>query len=72
MLFRSTELNTQLAENDFVLGNMENTQDMDKLELYTQILLSKASKYNTAGLAAYMAIQPLVALSEELERVRKP
>lgn len=64
------ELNGQLAENDFVLGNMETAQDMDRLELYSQILLSKASKYNRAGLGAYLAVAPLVELSEELERIR--
>lgn len=67
-----TEFQTQLAENDFVLGNMETAQDMDRLELFSQILLSKASKYNAAGLASYLAIEPLVSLSEELERIQAP
>ncbi len=65
------EINSQLGQNEFVLGNMESAQDMDRLELYSEILLSKASKYNQTGLAAYLAIAPLISLSDELERLAK-
>jgi hypothetical protein len=64
-----TDINGQLAENEFVLGNMESAQDMDRLELYSQILLAKATKYNQAGLGSYLALWPMVSLSDELERI---
>lgn len=65
-----SEMNTQLAENDFVQGQMEAHQEMDRLDLYAQILLSKASSYNRVGLSTHLAIQPLLLLSAELERRR--
>jgi hypothetical protein len=65
-----SEMNTQLAENDFVQGQMEAHQEMDRLDLYAQILLSKASTYNRIGLSTHLAIQPLLVLSAELERRR--
>ena len=63
-----SEMNSQLAENDFVQGQMEAHQEMDRLDLYAQILLSKASTYNRIGLSTHLAIQPLLLLSAELER----
>ncbi len=65
-----SDMNVQLSENDFVQGQMEVRQNMDKLELYTHILLTKASDYNRMGLAAYATLQPLLLLSDELERQR--
>lgn len=65
-----SEMNGQLAENDFVQGQMEAHQEMDRLDLYAQILLSKASVYNRVGLTTHLAIQPLLFLSAELERKR--
>lgn len=65
-----SEMNAQLAENDFVQGQMEAHQEMDRLDLYAQILLSKASAYNRVGLSTHLAIQPLLFLSAELERKR--
>jgi len=65
-----TDINGQLAENEFVLGNMESSQDMDRLELLSQILLAKASRYNQVGLGSYLAVWPLVSLSDELQKVR--
>ena len=62
------EMNSQLAENDFVQGQMEAHQEMDRLDLYAQILLSKASTYNRVGLSTHLAIQPLLLLSAELEK----
>jgi PleD family two-component response regulator len=64
------EMNTQLAENDFVQGQMEARQDMDRLDLYAQILLAKASAYNRGALASHLAVQPLLVLSEALEGKR--
>jgi hypothetical protein len=61
-------MNSQLAENDFVQGQMEAHQEMDRLDLYAQILLSKASAYNRVGLSTHLAIQPMLVLSAELER----
>lgn len=61
-----SEMGSQLAENDFVQGQMEAHQDMDRLDLYAQILLSKASLYNRMGLGSYLALQPLLLLSDEL------
>ncbi len=62
------EMNLQLSENDFVQGQMGTRQDMDRLELYAHILLAGVTDYNRLGLASYLSIQPLVLLSEELER----
>lgn len=64
------EMNTQLAENGFVQGQMEARQEMDRLDLYAQILLVKASAYNRSGLASHMAMQPLLILSDALEAKR--
>ncbi len=66
------EMNAQLSENDFVQGQMEAHQDMDRLELYSQILLAKASDYNRRGLLVHLAIEPLVLLSTELEARKVP
>ncbi len=63
-----SDMNQQLSENDFVEGQMETRQDMDKLELYTHILLVRAMDYNKMGMAAYLTLQPLLLLSDELER----
>ena len=65
-----SEMNIQLAENGFVQGQMEAHQEMDRLDLYAQILLSKASSYNRVGLSTHLALQPLLLLSTELERKR--
>lgn len=65
-----TDMNQQLSENDFVEGQMETRQDMDRLELYTHILLVRASDYNRMGVASYLTLQPLLLLSDELERKR--
>jgi hypothetical protein len=62
------ETNLQLSENEFVQGQMETRQDMDRLELYAHILLAEVTSYNRLGLASHLAIQPLVVLSDELER----
>jgi hypothetical protein len=45
---------------------------MDRLELYAHILLAGVTEYNRLSLASQLSIQPLVLLSEELERRRKP
>ena len=66
------EMNAQLSENDFVQGQMEAHQDMDRLELYSQILLAKASDYDRRGLLVHLAIEPLVLLSTELEARKVP
>lgn len=65
-----SEMNTQFAENDFIQGQMESHQEMDRLDLYAQILLSKASMYNRVGLGTHLALQPLLVLSAELEKRR--
>jgi hypothetical protein len=65
------EMNTQLAENGFVQGQMEACQEMDRLDLYAQILLVKASAYNRAGLASHLAVQPLLMLSDALKSKRR-
>ena len=62
------ETNLQLSENGFVQGQMEARQDMDRLEIYAHILLAGVTEYNRLGLASHLAIQPLVALADELER----
>lgn len=66
------DVNLQLSENDFVQGQMGARQDMDRLELYAHILLSGVTDYNRLSLASQLSIQPLVMLSGELERRRKP
>jgi hypothetical protein len=67
-----SEMNGQLSENDFVQGQMESRQSMDRLELYAQILLARASDYNRAGLAVHMAMVPMLLLSDELASRRSP
>lgn len=66
------EMNLQLSENDFVQGQMGTCQDMDRLELYAHILLAGVTEHNRLSLASHLSIQPLVLLSEELERRRNP
>jgi hypothetical protein len=66
------DMNLQLSENDFVQGQMGTRQDMDRLELYAHILLAGVTEYNRLSLASQLSIQPLVLISAELERRRKP
>jgi hypothetical protein len=67
-----SQMNGQLSENDFVQGQMESRQSMDRLELYSQILLARAADYNRAGLAVHMAMVPMLLLSDELAARRSP
>ncbi|HLP40338.1 MAG TPA: hypothetical protein VK465_02420 [Fibrobacteria bacterium] len=60
------DLNRQTSENQYVLGNMQTAQEMDRIELMTHILLAKSSAYNRAALGSYLLVSPLVELSDAL------
>jgi hypothetical protein len=59
----------QTSENQYVLSQVQTAEEMDRIELLSQILLAKASAYNRASIGSYLAVSPLVEISDALVKL---
>ncbi len=60
------DFSKQTSENQYVLSQVQAVQEMDRVELLSHLLLSKASSYNRAAIGSYLLVSPLVELSDAL------